>query len=71
LAKPVQQIGQPDQILIAKPRSTAADLDEWVNASGISAIRQNRPYVAFRILKAHTVLAPVVPIFKQVELLPV
>jgi hypothetical protein len=71
LAKRLQQIRQPDEIFIPKPRTSAADLNERVDAAGIGAIRQNRLYVAFRILKAHTILAPVVPILKQFELLSV
>src|SRR5439155_20309396 len=68
-SKTLQQLRQFHQILSAKQRSARRDLYKRIDACRIGAARWNRLQLSFRVEEIHAILAPVVTVLDQFELL--
>src|ERR1043166_7079405 len=66
----LQQLRQLHQIRSAEKRSTRGDLHKRIDTCHIGAARWNRPHLSFRVEEIHAIIAPVVAVFDQFELLP-
>src|SRR5215813_7352709 len=66
----LQQLRQFPQIRSAKKRTPCGDLHKWIDACRIGAARWNRLQLSFPVEEIHAILAPVVAVFDQFELLP-
>jgi len=66
----LQQLRQFHQILSAKKRSARRDLHKRIDTCRVGAARWNRPHLSFRVEEIHAILAPVVAVLDQFELLP-
>jgi hypothetical protein len=66
-SKPLQQIRQSDQVLVAKEGSPGGDFYERVDASDIRATRRNRLQLALGATEEHAILTPGFAIFDQLE----
>jgi len=65
----LQQLRQFHQILSAKKRSARRDLHKRIDTCRVGAARWNRPHLSFRVEEIHAILAPVVAVLDQFELL--
>jgi hypothetical protein len=65
----LQQVGQSDQIFVSKEGSSSGNLHERIDSSGIRTTRQNRLQPAFGVAEVHAILAPIIAVFHQFELL--
>jgi len=68
-SKTLQQLRQLYQILSAKKRSARRDLNKRIDACRIGAARWNRLQLSFRVEEIHAILAPIVAVLDQFELL--
>ena len=66
----LQEVGQFDQILVAKQGSPRRDFDKNIAPSGIRAVGWNRLQLAVGGVEINAILAPVIPKFHQLELTP-
>jgi hypothetical protein len=64
------QFRQFDQIGVAEQRPPRRNRDEWIDAAGIRAARQNRLQPLFGIVEIDSVLAPVLAIVHKFILPP-
>ena len=65
--KSLQQIRQPDQVLVAKEGPPGGDLHERVVAADIRTTRHNRLQAAFAIKEKHAILTPRLVVVDQFE----
>ncbi len=59
-----------DQILVAKEGSPSGDCYKRIDASSVSAVRQNRLQLAFGVVEINAVLTPVMAILQKLKLAP-